>query len=1433
MEYGKDFFVMFRQIGTLKGKFAGVIMAAGLFAVCVAFSIPAVAGTTCTATKCTCNGGELLSGSNGQDLEINTATCFAKAKDTPFNYHNVNIYGGGELHFMDDGDIDFWAESILVEYKGSLTAGLPSASGAYKSRLTIHLWGKSSDPGIVCKSPLGSKQAPCGIPDELWIANTGMADHMNMGGTQSLKAKNAACNSIQGYDQYLPPVQGKDECFYQYEIQDLQDQQAKRQAFFGHKTVAVSFGGTLQLFGSVGTTYLTAPGTCAPATVGNECNPANTGTSWRRLVQVSEDKRTLTLNSPTGSAPVNWKNTDHIVVTTTDYLPSHSEEAILDQDATGKTIHLKTALTFPHNASVYPIPEDVPGDIGPQNDPNVPETDRAVDTRAAVALLTRNIQIVSAGDTYNAPFTETPGNYYGGHNIIRQGFASYQVQGVEFYLLGQGGAKGRYPVHFHMDRRIPQQTDPTQGALNFLKDSSIHESMTRWVTIHATQGMYLARNVGYRSIGHGFYFEDATEINNKLFANIGIMARAAIQNGQNPRMVPGILADTKTDGSDNDDMPYRSDFNHPTVFWMMNGWNDFEYNMAAGASTCGACYWFLPAAVSGPSQYEFWDGYASQNIYDPTGNGNCVPINNPPTQWTCSGNLSWAGQTPLKKFIGNSCVSAMSSFESVGNTSECIGVPAQGSGPLAAVPSVAPREPQPNTLFDVYYPGLTSNHSSTVCAGADDPTKSVQCGQTKGVIAPSCSTVTPGECAATVLDHYSTSFNWAQTNFAAIWLRPKWFLVSNTAVTDVQTGGIGFVTGGDYTRSSTPVGDWSLLKNSVMVGHTQSQGPDGNPFAYDSGPFNPTSGLHCDTLDPNRCQSGVQGLTFLLPPWPGQRLFTIYDGPAFQANNVYLNVSSTDITDCLVNGNGNCGQSNFPLARNQGVLVDAKAGKCYLPNAAIAWKQPNGFYYPPSFDSENLWFDNVDIRHFVVEPFFVFNPKDPNNPFSERQKDIADRYCTYTSPDNVGNGTQFINFTHVDRQTILNDTDGSLTGLLADDSTDKNDPYKPTISINEDTFFNSPKITPECLSDVGVEPNNPDKRVFTARTSPYEWVTTAMIADCAIETGEKSGNLLQCLDQQNRIQWGNNCGNPLCRGVPLFREDLTTLERSLSQPYPSIRMMGDGNGQRSTLSLNHGAYYIDTTQGCDSQGACPVCTLNPAGTDCMVCKPGTNDCWLPGHGNDIDPNPFAPSVFLGGHTYYVFLLFAKPSTTQTYDVYVGKNEEGKYTVTPQRMDLPGNNYGHRPDTNATWFSSSYQAATGTVHVTFDLSNQQMDFEKSQATFCQPGGYCQVNGTSCGCKPGSGCTDPSVCAWGQKELDCPLDPEDQTHTKMGCYGFAITMPADFQAPPQPMKPDVSLFHLFPDEPYFGKVGFDISKVKPSGGCVYSAPPQDNASKQPED
>ena len=197
------------------------------------------------------------------------------------------------------------------------------------------------------------------------------------------------------------------------------------------------------------------------------------------------------------------------MVTTTDYLASHSEERILAEDAANNQIELTEALTHQHNASVYPIPATVPGGVGPVNDPLVPDVKRAVDTRAAVALLSRNIKIVSEGGLLNRIqrfdiSLRPPAISMAATRLC--GRASPATRCKEWSSIGlvRAGLSGviRCTSIWHGGRRS-RPTRP-MGRSNYLKDSSIHESMTRWVTIHATQGMYVARNVGFMSIGHGF-----------------------------------------------------------------------------------------------------------------------------------------------------------------------------------------------------------------------------------------------------------------------------------------------------------------------------------------------------------------------------------------------------------------------------------------------------------------------------------------------------------------------------------------------------------------------------------------------------------------------------------------------------------------------------------------------------------------------------------------------------------------------------------------------------------------------------------------------------------------------------------------------------------------------------------------------------------------
>ena len=103
----------------------------------------------------------------------------------------------------------------------------------------------------------------------------------------------------------------------------------------------------------------------------------------------------------------------------------------------------------------------------------------------------------------------------------------------------------------------------------------------------------------------------------------------------------------------------------------------------------------------------------------------------------------------------------------------------------------------------------------------------------------------------------------------------------------------------------------------------------------------------------------------------------------------------------------------------------------------------------------------MDIRHYVIEP--LFKP----GTFQTNLRH-ANHYCTT-------NSAMFDNFTDVDRQTELNDDDGSLTGLV------------DTISVNLDPFFSAPVETVECESGPFVDDTvTPVLPPGTAKTSPYD-----------------------------------------------------------------------------------------------------------------------------------------------------------------------------------------------------------------------------------------------------------------------------------------------------------------------------------------------------------
>ena len=361
-----------------------------------------------------------------------------------YKFGNVNILAGGILRFAD-ATIDFWAANILVENGGSLIAGSPTAPIGTQDLgnvVTIHLYGPDQTgqnpnkpgTGVTCLSD----PARCGVPQKIWDSNVDPNTHQPIPPAQATKIQ-----TILDGDQSLTYA-GSVTYDYFYAYHPLLYDDANPQGYFGYKVLAVSYGGTLQLFGKKGATY-SATGECG------EPAPSTSGTSWARLNGTpTTNPTTLTLDRK-----VSLKKGDQIVVTTTDYLPGHSERLTVSADvACGTTITVDETLQYAHNGTRYSL-SAVPDRVG--LDPALKNA--GAETRAAVGLLSRNIRIVSAGDTLNDDFpAESTGYFFGGHMIVRQGFKLVQIQGVEFYQMGQGGTAGALP------RPLPPRSEDAESA---------------------------------------------------------------------------------------------------------------------------------------------------------------------------------------------------------------------------------------------------------------------------------------------------------------------------------------------------------------------------------------------------------------------------------------------------------------------------------------------------------------------------------------------------------------------------------------------------------------------------------------------------------------------------------------------------------------------------------------------------------------------------------------------------------------------------------------------------------------------------------------------------------------------------------------------------------------------------------------------------------
>jgi hypothetical protein len=169
--------------------------------------------------------------------------------------------------------------------------------------------------------------------------------------------------------------------------------------------------------------------------------------------------------------------------------------------------------------------------------------------RGEIANLSRNVIVESAEPAAAR-----------GHTMYHR-YSSGSISYAEFRHLGKAGSLGKYSLLFH------RVGDTMRGAS--VVGASIWDSGNRWLTIHGTNSLVVRDCVGYRSVGHGFFLEDGTEVENILDGNLAVQAH---------------------EGSPLAGQVFSFDRNEGAGFWWVNSFNAFMRNVAVECDQYGFRY---------------------------------------------------------------------------------------------------------------------------------------------------------------------------------------------------------------------------------------------------------------------------------------------------------------------------------------------------------------------------------------------------------------------------------------------------------------------------------------------------------------------------------------------------------------------------------------------------------------------------------------------------------------------------------------------------------------------------------------------------------------------------------------------------------------------------------------------------------------------------
>src|SRR5271169_4711506 len=280
----------------------------------------------------------------------------------------------------------------------------------------------------------------------------------------------------------------------------------------------------------------------------------NRTNSWTKLSKTAEAGS----NSIEVLNAAGWRAGDAIVLASTDFDPHQAERRTISS-ISGNVITLDQKLEYMHYGQVT----------------------YGVDERGEVGMLSRNILIQASPDADKTLF--------GGHIMAMVGSKMF-VDGVELNRMGQNMHLARYPIHWHL-------IGDAQG--QYIKNSAIHDTYSRCVTVHGTNYLDVENNVTYNNIGHCFFLEDGVEHDNQFVHNLGILTKC---HPDAPCVPTNLAAAGESrpaggNGQNAKDILIPSD-NTASTFWITNPDNIYRDNVAAGSDATG--FWFaLPEHPTG------------------------------------------------------------------------------------------------------------------------------------------------------------------------------------------------------------------------------------------------------------------------------------------------------------------------------------------------------------------------------------------------------------------------------------------------------------------------------------------------------------------------------------------------------------------------------------------------------------------------------------------------------------------------------------------------------------------------------------------------------------------------------------------------------------------------------------------------------------------